>query len=301
MLRFITFIFILPGLDPGIISPAWADGASFPGQPPIIGASGAAINYPSSSGVSCSQSGALMARMDGSENKTAVDALICGMVTDGTYSLLDGLYVFATNSGTNAQLNWAQNAYNLTLHGSETFAANAGYTGNGSTGYFDTGFTPSTAGGQYAFNSANIGGCVLTNRTSAQNYALIGIEDSGNDYSLIIPLSSGSSFAYDLQGNTIPSYSTSTAQGSYAVSRTGASLNALYYNGSQVATPNDGYHGIDAYKFPIGASNINGTIQRFSADQIAYAFFGGGLTSTQAIAIYNRLHTYLAAVGASGC
>ena len=49
----------------------------------------------------CTQSAALLARLDGSQNSSAVDTAVCGMVTDGTWLLFDVLYVFATNSSGN--------------------------------------------------------------------------------------------------------------------------------------------------------------------------------------------------------
>jgi hypothetical protein len=50
------------------------------------------------------------------------------------------------------------------------------------------------------------------------------------------------------------------------------------------------------------AYNRLGVVQNWLADRSAYGFFGGGLTSTDASNLYNRLHTYLVAVGApSGC
>jgi hypothetical protein len=52
----------------------------------------------------CSQATTLLGRMDGSENTSAVRTLVCSMVSDGTWSLLDFLHVFAINSTTNAQL-----------------------------------------------------------------------------------------------------------------------------------------------------------------------------------------------------
>jgi hypothetical protein len=79
--------------------------------------------------------------MDGSENASAVTAAVCGMVVDGTWPLLDALYVFAINSTANANLNWVSSSSGATKVGSVSFSANNGYTGDESTGYFTTGTT----------------------------------------------------------------------------------------------------------------------------------------------------------------
>jgi hypothetical protein len=55
----------------------------------------------------CSQAITLLARMDGSQNTSAVTNLVCGMVADGNWSSVpDGLQVYAINSTANANLNW---------------------------------------------------------------------------------------------------------------------------------------------------------------------------------------------------
>jgi hypothetical protein len=53
----------------------------------------------------CSQATALLARMNGSQNSAAVTMAVWGTVTDGSYSLLDGLSVFAINSTGNPLVN----------------------------------------------------------------------------------------------------------------------------------------------------------------------------------------------------
>jgi hypothetical protein len=64
---------------------------------------------------------ALLALMDCNENTSAVTTAVCGMVTDGTWSLLDALYVFAINSTTNAKLNWVSTNHSPTVNGTLTF------------------------------------------------------------------------------------------------------------------------------------------------------------------------------------
>ena len=300
-------IFCLGGVNPPHFKHAFADGESAPGAP-SIGQSSNSTQYPPSGGgggggggSSCSAWSALAVRMDGTENTVATSNLICGLVTDGVYSLLDGLYVGATNNLANSELNWAQNAFNLTKSGTVAFTANQGWTGDGSTGVFDTGFNPNTAvSPQFGLNTAMMAACQLNSRTAAQNYVSIGAAVS--IYAYIQPQNSGG-LNYDLNGATFNADSGITdAQGSFIVDRPNSSGLVLYKNGSSVATPSDAAGGSQINTdISILAINTSGTQSDWSQDQIAYAAFGNSLTGTQALAFRNDLHTYMNAVNGSGC
>src|SRR5208282_4996530 len=72
----------------------------------------------------CAQATAFIARTSGlsTTEKNAYTAMICGMVTDGTWSLLDVLYIFATNNTTTAALNLVSSSFNGTVTGSMSFS-----------------------------------------------------------------------------------------------------------------------------------------------------------------------------------
>jgi hypothetical protein len=257
--------------------------------------------YPPSGGGACSQATTFLARTSGlsGTQTSAYTALICGMVTDGTWSVMDGLYVFATNSTATANLNLVSTSYGLTQNGTVTFAANNGYTGDGLSGYFTTGFTPSTAGGNMSTNSASIGGCVLTSRTTVvSNMALIGGVNAHASY--IVPYGTTVHTEYDINDNDNLT-AVSNAQGSWIASLTSSSQGYYAHNGSSTSFAASSNALADAGLY-ISALDVTGSPLYFSADQIAYAFYGGGLTTTQITAVYNRLLTYLSTVGAaSGC
>ena len=258
--------------------------------------------YPQPSGGGCTQATTFLARTSGlnGTQTTAYTTLICGMVTDGTWSLMDGLYVFATNTTTTANLNLVSTSYGLTKIGTVTFSANNGYTSDGSTGYFTTGFNPSTAGGHQSTNSASVGACDLTLR------GLSGAEESaiggGNSYlTYVVPGNAvASGTAFGINNNTETSTS-ATSQGSWITSVTSSSQGYTANNGSSSPFSASSNALADEALY-ILAFNDAGTADSFSSDQIGYIFFGAGLTTTQITAVYNRLHTYLTAIGAaSGC
>ncbi|MDE1902158.1 MAG: hypothetical protein KGI37_11065 [Alphaproteobacteria bacterium] len=284
------------------IAPALADGVAVPGVP-HAGQIGAEFSYPPvSGGGGCSQATALLARMDGSENTSAVTTAVCGMVTDGTFAALDGLQVYAINSTANALLNWIQNNYNGTVHGTLTFTANTKYTGDASTGYISTGFTPSTAGGNMAVDNASIGSCNLSS-TITYGYTDIGAYNTGGNSYSTIGDSSGTRI-YTLNDQNFASYTTSSPLGAWTSSRTSSTSLSLYLNGNTtpVATSATASGSLPVNNvitvFAQGAATPTG----FSGDGLAYIFWGKGLTATQVNQIYSRLHTYLQAVGeTAGC
>ena len=251
-----------------------------------------ALSY--AAGASCTQSANVQARMDGAQNASAVDALICGMVSDGTYSGFDGLYVFATNSTANAVLNWAQNAFNLTTEGTLTFAANQGYTSNGTTGYFQTGFVPSTAGGNFTQNAASLGSCTLTSRTASQAYIAIGANDGTEGaYSE----THTTAWFYALNASSGGSTTSANAQGFQYLSRTTSTNINAFSNNTTPSVVTKTSNGVPTIQLYVMGYNNSGTAGNFDADQVAYVFFGGTFTTTQIGNIHSRLHTYLQAVG----
>lgn len=250
---------------------------------------------------SCSQSSTYLARTTGlsGTEQSAYDAMICGMVTDATWSLFDALYVFATNTTTTANLNLVSTSFGLTLNGSVTFAADRGYTGDGTTGYFTTGFIPSTSGVNYQLNAASIGGCALNSRTTSNNSSFLGTSTTNaNNY--LVPLAS-SAAAYHVNGSnaTFPSTANTNAQGSWILSRTALTNGALYLNGSSFASYTSISGSLSNFEFYALAQNSNGTANSFSSDQIAYVFMAAALDATQASNIRSRLNTFLTSVGAA--
>jgi hypothetical protein len=250
---------------------------------------------------SCSQSSALIARMDGGENKSAVDTAVCGMVTDGNWSLMDAFYVFAINSTANANLNWISPSFSLTVNGTCTFTANQGYTGDGSTCFLNTGYNTNT-GTNWALNSAAMGACDFSASTPSSATLVIGNHDAST-FSGIETYANGH-MEGPVNSTSLPQLSRTNSQGLAVISRTNSSNVAYYLNGaavsgSPVTELSSAVTNANVY---VLALNSNGTAADFSSDQVGAAFASGGLTSTQVTQIRNRLNTYFSAVGApSGC
>lgn len=282
---------------------AFAQQPVLPGFPPGVFQNRGAIDAAPSGG--CSQSATFLARTSGlSGTETiAYQALICGMVTDGTWSLFDALWVFATNTTTTANLNLISTSFGLTKTGTVTFTADSGYTGDGSTGFFNTAFTPSTNGVNFTQNTASFGTCVLNSRTTPQTWGELGSQNGG-PYSYLLPYASGPVVQYNVNATAVfPSNASTNAQGSWILVRTGTNAGELYLNGAGLVAYTAAVQALTTIPFYIFAINVSGTATDISGDNLGYVFLAGGLTGTQAANIRSRLSTFLTTVNAgnTGC
>ena len=247
---------------------------------------------------SCSQATTLNAKLSG-QNTSAVTTAVCGMVSDGVWSTLDALWVFAINSTGNSLLNWVSTSFSLTKNGTCTFTANAGYTGDGSSCYFATGFTPSSGGTNYTQNSATVGFCDYTANSESTAVQFGGQGSSSNQTFLKI---NTTTFAVRINDATTQNITVTNSKGSWGMTRVNSSGGQAYLNGINTTSLTIASTGLPNGAQTIMAYNNNGTVGNFSTDELGYIYVGGAQNGTLAASIYNRMHSYLSSVGApSGC
>lgn len=253
-----------------------------------------------SSGGGCSQATALIARMDGSQNTSAVTNFICGLVTDGLLSTLDVLYVPAINSTANANLNWISSSFSLSCTGSPTFTAGQGYTGNG-TSFCSTTWVPSASAVNYTQNSATVGVCVFNSRTSGSSFSETGGIDAGGLFTNLDPLDFfGSQWNVNDAGFSFGLGATN-AQGSWNAVRTASNAEAIFQNGTSIATSTQGSLTVPTVAMYILGYNNNGTLGQGSSDTLSAVWYGASWNTTQMGNFRSRLQTYMTAIGNSGC
>lgn len=258
---------------------------------------------------SCSQSTSFIARTSGLTNgqKTDYDTLICGLETDGIgcSNTLDALYILGAPDATTSLLNLCGASFALVTHGTIPFVADRGYTGDGSTGYIDTQFIPSSASGFYVQDSAHVSCYDRTSRTSGSNTYLIGSANGAfTSVTAILPVSGGTNlaFGYINNGSAGSSLATTNAQGMWLVSRTGALAAAFYQNGSAVSTTAFGNStGLPDSSILISALNFGGGPfgGTFLSDQVFACAIGKGLSPTGAANETTRVNTYATSKGAN--
>jgi len=253
----------------------------------------------------CAPASSFLARTSSldSAHRANYVALICGLVSDGVWSKLDVLYVFATSSSTNALLNLASASYGGTAHGSPTFTTDRGFTGvdASSTVYIDTAFNPATAGGQYAQNAAHLSAWSNTNTgSSSGGCAVIGSDaGSGNGASQIcLRHPTGTYFRVnDVNSGGGGQASIGTSNGFYVADRTSSSTAVGYLNASNQSIGAQTSTTLTSRNIYVLATDSAGSAGSGGGFQITEASMGGGLTSTDVTNLYNRLRTYMTAVG----
>lgn len=258
------------------------------------------------SNTDAAQTTAFLARTSGlSGTETlAYRNLINGLVSDGTFSTLDCLYIFATNTTTTANLNLVSTNFTLTPNGSVTFTADQGYTGNGTTGYLDTNYIYGS--NLFSLNSGGLGGYVLTNRsTTNKSYVVVGRGEntSQTTYNYIAPQNNNAGFQSTITGTSGPgSAIQNNSQGLWIVSRTASNLTSAYLNGNTTAfaTSNStSFSATPTLSFLILAAGFGtvGAPSNFSADLTSAAFIGSGWSSVTQSLIAGRINSYMTALG----
>lgn len=229
-------------------------------------------------------------------DKTRYDALISGVVTDGDFSTLDALYIWAAPDRTAAVLNLIQNAYNATENGTVSFSAYHGYTGDKSTFFLDTGFQPNTASSpQYTLNSSSLGVYIQSNFTSSFDGFVVGASNVGQ--AAIFDFNGGNA-QYFVNGSG-KNAATATSQGLWVATRTASNAVALYRNGSTTAfdTDTNASDFVPHRTIYFFGENDSGSLSLPSQAQMSAGFIGGGLSSAAMARIAARINTFMTAYG----
>lgn len=252
----------------------------------------------------CAQYTSFINRTSGTSatEKAAYQTMICGMVSDGTWSSLDALYIFATNTTTTAGLNLVSTSYTLTVHGTLTFTADSGWLGDGSTGFLDTGMAATAAGLNFTQNSATVGLYDLA--SGGQTSPIQMGEDAATNFDVnfgVMQTAAGGRDEATLTSTGQQTTADANTNGSYLLTRTGSASTTLYRNGSSFATLTSTSGSLSNCNIYIFADNGSscpaGSAGGFASDKLSAAFIGGGLNSTQAGKVQSRINAYMTALG----
>ncbi len=225
-----------------------------------------------------------------SEYKDAYINLINGGVTDGWFGKLDALYVFAAPDSGTALLSLINSTFNASNSAvPASFTAGQGFTGNGLTSFINSNFNPTTATTpNYVQNSNCLFGWCGTVAQDASPFLGENIDAvqktvvTARDGSNLTNYRANSSGAVKTVANT-------DGSGFYHMNRSASSAVQLYKAGVQ----------IDSTAAQTSAAPVNTTLvflkgnTSFSSDLCYCGGFGSSLNSTDALNLYNRLHSYL--------
>lgn len=239
----------------------------------------------------------------GATNKTIVDTLIKALKTDAIGNLFTSndrlwLLALANESTFEAQVD-ILNLASWTSHGSFTLDAN-GFAGDGSSAFLDTGFIPSSAGGNFSVLSSSMSAAVLTNRTTfASNICEMGTNANAGGSPTFIGTDSTADTFYELSGVGPVRSATPTIKGFQlaSVTSSGATGAAGYLNGSSLGTSSGAGASVAQDSIYIGALRLGASTIQFCADQIVSAHIGGGMNATQAANFTTIVNAALTSLG----
>lgn len=241
----------------------------------------------------------------GSTEIAAYNSFDSALVAAGIKNKLKAVYLFSGSTSATHVLNYlnpinSDGAFRLTVHGTITDTYGT-VTGNGSTGYFDTHFNPSTSlsfpGGAITtwFTSSSLKGAAggYTGLSAPlPAFQVIPNFDGSNSYYAVGDLNSTSNYV------TL-AYPSVAIDQCVTTTRSSTSLTTVYRNGSSIGSAS-GTLGVS--NFPnenmyLLARNANATVQDYSSNPLIFCIFSDGLTGTDVTNLYNALSTLKTGMG----
>ncbi len=221
--------------------------------------------------------------------KALIFQLVRTMKAAGAWQRLDALWLLAAATRQASLVNWKNpGTYNLTELEQPTWAADAGYTGNGSNMQLSTAFDPIIGTPLYVRDDA-LAFCWST-KTGTDAGASLG-EAGGNTY--IYPRYTDGKYYYRINASASESATVADGSGLVAMIRTGASAGRVDVNGAQLLTFTAASAAIasNTYKLLVKPND-------FYSGGLVAAGVGASLSAAQSLAMYNALRAYLQALGA---
>lgn len=225
---------------------------------------------------------------------SAINTLVTDLKANSLWTKIKALYPFVGGTATTHKYNLkdpqdTDAAFRLTMVGGLTHDAN-GVTGNGSTGYMDSYFKDTN------FNGQNDAGFLVycRNNFSAGAKAFYGAIDSSFQGSRFLP--NLTSFAYkSVFGTTGSGISNTDTSGLWVHTRTGASADKIYRNGSLFQTQNftSTTNTTTANILILAVDYDNGALKYQQADANICTFaFTDGLNDTDKATISTIVNTF---------
>lgn len=212
--------------------------------------------------------------------QVAQNAFLKALKDNLLWTELDVVYVFAVDSEDFSKINWKA-VDTLTVNGSMTFTADAGWAGDGIGGYLATGKNVSAGG--YAQGDASFIVDINTASSSdifdlgtSTNGLIFGSNSSGSNYYFRMNTNSDDSFAHS--GADTGFFHMNVLSGTYNLYRNGTDLGLTF---TQVNNTN-----------PSGTLDLGRRTSSYSDAQFSFCAWGVSLTGVQAGNLYTAWNTY---------
>lgn len=230
-----------------------------------------------------------------------VNNLIVGLKTDGVWLKLDRLWILAAENNFSALTDMValSLATEVNPQGTLVFTVDKGYFEANSDDYVNANVNLSTYGGQFVTNSGHVS--AWSNTNVAGLGVLLGISSTSNtaNQTTIVPQYSDNTAIFRCNDG-IPSTGVTVADalGHYVANRSDVSATQGYKNGSNIINPNAAAGSIPNVNLAILDFNDTVVGPTFgSIQQCSQVSVGANLSATDVTNFYNRLRTYMTAVG----
>jgi hypothetical protein len=232
--------------------------------------------------------------------RTAITTLVTGLLQDGVWHKLDRLWLLAAENEKSALVDVVGRGLATTV-GSPSFTTDRGYTGVdlSNTIYINTNFQLSTAP-NYSQNKAHYSVWQVTNIASSGFGGPCGAASGANEVDMYVTASGASNDVYsrinEVGGGS--NGTTTSRSGHWLANRDSSSTSQMYRNASLFVSPNITSSAVPALNMFVLNVNVNGNPGNNGCpNQIAMHSIGASLSSTEVTNFYNRLRTYMTAVG----
>ena len=220
----------------------------------------------------------------------AINTLVEGMKTDGTWTKMKAIYPFVGGTATTHKWNLKDPrdldaAFRLVFNGGWTHSSN-GATPNGTNGYADTKLVPSSV---LTLNSTHLSFYSRTNQATATNAEMGAFDTSLGVPAALLAIKSNSIASgdfYDLRhfylnDSNLKTTAPTNTQGYAINTKSSSSTTKGFWNNSLLASVTS-TNSLTNKAIFIGSRNADGTANNFSAKQCAFSTIGDGLTDTEA-------------------
>lgn len=218
----------------------------------------------------------LAAGLTDSTHINAARILVNGLKGLGLWTKMTAIYPFIGGSALSHSINMkTPGTYNITWFGSITHNSN-GVTGDGTSGYGNTGITPSLHLQQ---NSISISAYSRTN--SGAETASIGVQQGSNNLRLFLRNSTNNLGIANLNQGGNFTFSANDSLGFFVCSRTSSTLSKVYERGLLISSSSLSSGGLATIQVCILANNSSGVMELFNSRTHSFIHIGSGLTDAE--------------------
>ena len=217
-------------------------------------------------------------------------AFIDSMNGRGYWARMDEMWMLANKTQANTLIGMKGLA-DATVAGTVTFTVYQGIVSNGSTGYINTNYNPSTQGVNFTQNSCSFG--VYSRTDNEATVTDMGCNDGTIFTMMRIRKATNSIQSWVNQGVASTTQTNTTSQGLFIVRRNGASTWQNLKNGVNLGGGAQSSTGIPNFKMYVCAVNGSDTPTGYTTREYSFAFVGDEFTPAELLLIFTFLETLL--------